>query len=347
MAEAFLHELLQMQNSVATKGERCDICLEEYGTLSRQKGTIEVAIRLPCNHLIGSACITIWLETNNTCPICRREFFPAQLRPYLEHGIMDGQENENEDDQQREIIEDYCARLALNMDTTAISELLVQKLTESPLLTEGHTHTCIVVVGIYMASHLAGEPRSPREIANATGVAANRIREAYDVISPERDQLADEGLHSLLEEILIDVNPLQWPAPGYELSDEQIENRYAQQMLGECCEYGCNELGLDAGVAEFATRIAREFFMAGLMNHLSAKDLAAAIIFMASHMTRNPLRARQIAEALRMTEFRVRVVYETAYAYQYRLAGQPWLVNIGRGSMDSVLGRLPSPFEPI
>ena len=346
MAEAFLHELLQMQNSVTSKGERCSVCLEEYGTLSRQKGTLEVAIRLPCNHLIGSACIAIWLEKNNTCPICRREFFPAQPRPYLEHGIMDGQENENEDDRQniREINEDYCVRLAFNMDTTAISELLVQKLTESTLLSEGHTQTCIVVISIYMASHLAGQPRSPREIANVTGVGADHIRETYDVIYPERDQLADEDLLSLLEEMPTDMNPLQWPAPGYEVTDEQIENRFAWQMLREGCEYGCEELELDAGVAVFTKQIALELFTAGLMSRLSARELAAAIIFMAAHMTRNPLRARRVAEALHMTESRVRNAYEVAYAYQYLLVEQPWLVDIGRGSMDSVLGRLPSPW---
>ena len=38
----------------------------------------------------------MWLDpsgaANNTCPMCRYVFFPKQLRPYLEHGIFDGDE---------------------------------------------------------------------------------------------------------------------------------------------------------------------------------------------------------------------------------------------------------------
>ena len=99
MAEAFLYELLQAHNRVNNQDERCCICLEEYGTLSRETGTIEVEMRLPCDHSIGSACIATWLKDNNSCPICRREFFPAQPRPYLEHGTLDDQENDGAEDE--------------------------------------------------------------------------------------------------------------------------------------------------------------------------------------------------------------------------------------------------------
>ncbi|KAG4096239.1 hypothetical protein H8356DRAFT_1682320 [Neocallimastix lanati (nom. inval.)] len=45
----------------------CSICMENYKPGTRIK-------RLPCNHEFHPECITPWLETNNSCPICRQTF---------------------------------------------------------------------------------------------------------------------------------------------------------------------------------------------------------------------------------------------------------------------------------
>ncbi|KAG4106686.1 hypothetical protein H8356DRAFT_449044 [Neocallimastix lanati (nom. inval.)] len=45
----------------------CSICMENYKPGTRIK-------RLPCNHEFHPECITQWLETNNSCPICRETF---------------------------------------------------------------------------------------------------------------------------------------------------------------------------------------------------------------------------------------------------------------------------------
>ena len=44
---------------------------------STETGVIECETCLPCSHLVGSACIAIWLRSNNTCPVYCRVFFPA------------------------------------------------------------------------------------------------------------------------------------------------------------------------------------------------------------------------------------------------------------------------------
>ena len=87
MSQEYLNRLLSTpENRVQ---EECVICREPYGTLNTETGIIEAEIRLSCGHTVGSACIVTWLRDNNTCPHCRKEFFPRQPRPYLEHGIMD------------------------------------------------------------------------------------------------------------------------------------------------------------------------------------------------------------------------------------------------------------------
>lgn len=88
MAEAFLSQLLLVENSVQNDDSQCCICGHDYGSLRPDSGTIECQTRLPCNHSIGSGCISIWLSptgsAENSCPFCRREFFPAQPRPHGE-----------------------------------------------------------------------------------------------------------------------------------------------------------------------------------------------------------------------------------------------------------------------
>ncbi|MBG02262.1 MAG: hypothetical protein CL470_08335 [Acidimicrobiaceae bacterium] len=46
------------------EGEICSICLEDF----QQK---EKIIILECYHYYHSKCITEWLESNNSCPLCR------------------------------------------------------------------------------------------------------------------------------------------------------------------------------------------------------------------------------------------------------------------------------------
>lgn len=92
MAQEFLNQLLRIENTVQKdelEDKACMVCLERYGALNSSTGAVELPVRLPCNHLLGTICIARWLRENNSCPACRETFFPAQPRPYLEHGIMD------------------------------------------------------------------------------------------------------------------------------------------------------------------------------------------------------------------------------------------------------------------
>ena len=49
----------------------CSICMDPYGSTDDP----ESRARLPCGHLMGRSCIERWLETCNTCPLCRHVLF--------------------------------------------------------------------------------------------------------------------------------------------------------------------------------------------------------------------------------------------------------------------------------
>ena len=56
--------LLSKSTPAAQAGEKCTICLCEFG-----EG--EAVRRLPCMHLFHIECVDQWLPTNRRCPICR------------------------------------------------------------------------------------------------------------------------------------------------------------------------------------------------------------------------------------------------------------------------------------
>lgn len=202
----------------------------------------------------------------------------------------------------------------------------------------------MVAVGVYIASFLTGQARSPREIAPFAGVSADHIRFTYDSIYPDRFRLADDELLPFLESAFDDALPVNWPAPGYELTDEGIENSHVALTLKKACEDGCGILELDLRllnkVVEFSNRIAEGLHAKGFMIHLSPKEVAAVAVFAAGHMLGHQPFAWSVAEAVGVSERRVRSGYRIAYENRHRLVEEAWLEG---GDMDSVLRRLPLP----
>ena len=60
----------------------CGTCMESYGSTDEP----ESRARLPCGHLMGRRCIERWLETSNTCPLCRHVLYEedAESPAFLE-----------------------------------------------------------------------------------------------------------------------------------------------------------------------------------------------------------------------------------------------------------------------
>lgn len=103
MAQQFLDGLPKLNSEDLAAESSCMICLEAYGNETEGKGTMEDAVRLPCGHDVGAACIRIWLslekEVKNSCPACRMIFYPAQPRPYMEHGAFEEEVEEEEEEE--------------------------------------------------------------------------------------------------------------------------------------------------------------------------------------------------------------------------------------------------------
>ena len=77
MAQQFLARILTMDNAVKSEdGQDCIICQEKCGTLSQETRTIELEVRLPCNHTVGSA-VSPSLPPSTIATFANHEIFSA------------------------------------------------------------------------------------------------------------------------------------------------------------------------------------------------------------------------------------------------------------------------------
>lgn len=65
----------------------CDICMEPFDSTDEP----EQPVKLPCGHVMGRNCITKWLASSNTCPLCRRILVDHEAfnPPLTETELMD------------------------------------------------------------------------------------------------------------------------------------------------------------------------------------------------------------------------------------------------------------------
>ena len=364
MAQAFLYQLLRMENRVQNihgEEERCPICLEEYGTLSRETGTIEVEMRLPCNHCTGSACIATWLKHHNSCPICRHEFFPAQPQPEDEEDEDDEFDEDeidaddydhfhdpNPESTLKELIEDYCQQLLLTDDIPSLSLCIARKLSDWNQWTQGHTKWCIAAVSIYIASSVSRDPRSPRDIYVVSLVEEDHIRSTYDEIYPIREDLADDDMACLLRlpdviafldtPLVTDVSYahlLTWPTRGSESIDTEMESQYMARKLRQGCEEVCFELGLGAAIADFSKLITERLY--GFRSLLHPRAVVGAGILVASYCMGNAtVTFNRVAEMVRTDRHLLRTACQYAADRRARLMTEDLLGRVNRDMVEAV-----------
>jgi hypothetical protein len=69
------------ENSLDPLGNSCCICYHAYSTSVMYPGA-EDPVQLGCGHVFGEKCLSKWLCTKNTCPLCR-----SSVRLTFQNGI--------------------------------------------------------------------------------------------------------------------------------------------------------------------------------------------------------------------------------------------------------------------
>jgi hypothetical protein len=71
---------IRLEETHTGKQGECVVCCEDL-----KPG--EVGMQIPCNHFFHPECIVPWLETHNTCPICRSELTKKAVRRLSAHAL--------------------------------------------------------------------------------------------------------------------------------------------------------------------------------------------------------------------------------------------------------------------
>jgi len=85
----------------------------------------------------------------------------------------------------------YCSQLGLKNQFTRVAEGLAKK-TSSISDLAGRSPLSVAAACIYMASHLLGKPKSPKEISAVAGVSDGTIRTAYKYLYIDREKLIEK-----------------------------------------------------------------------------------------------------------------------------------------------------------
>ena len=333
MAETFLHDLLQSSNIVQSDvqdDQDCIICLQRTGTLSRETGVIECQLRLPCNHTVGSVCIVKWLQDNNTCPLCRQKFFPAQPRPYMEHPILESQvdevEEHNDEEERRQHNErlsyigdacrDCCQELQLNNMAVHLSIgvafriLKLEPTDQDATFNDYKVH--IVSVAMYLASWVVRKQRSPREICAVVNsklveplgqdsIDGDQIRMHLTSLYNTREQFANDEARDFFQ-----TWDELWSLSILCESDDVIEfNRDRNVTLNLCKKYG-GRLGLTGSIQSLSEKIVPKIVATGFhllssppsSEYLYPEQIVAVSIYIASHLGGQPVSSGVIGDLI-------------------------------------------------
>ena len=200
MAEAFLSHLPRVGRGIlGNENQCCSICMEDYGTTESLTGIIERPVKLPCNHIMGSECISIWVSApstggsgNNTCPICRHVLFQAPSLPTspprAEHTRI------------HTVLTNRCMSISAQLDFPSPNIYRLARWIancyhdivrlEDHELGDGLAHA-LAAASVCMASHLLRSPRSLELISSCVDVGEDAIRSAYGLLHSYRHELVD------------------------------------------------------------------------------------------------------------------------------------------------------------
>ncbi|KAF6228013.1 hypothetical protein HO133_007741 [Letharia lupina] len=208
MAEEFLAQLRYVRRGVLEKGDqRCFICMEDYGTTPSENGTIERAVILPCNHIMGSECISTWLSPraqggagNNTCPVCRHVLFRRVQRPPIP------QPNDAEHMRIHTVLVNRCVGLSAQLGLNHMPEIAgmarwianhIHDIFAFEMIERENDDRfvrSVAAASIYMASHLLGDGRSLEMIESCALSGDDPIRSAYALLYLHRYDIINTQL---------------------------------------------------------------------------------------------------------------------------------------------------------
>lgn len=328
----------------------CCICLQEIGTLSPETGIIEHETRLPRSHLIGSACIARWLNSNNTCPVCRQEFFPAESQPDLEYDDMPA--IQYDDEEIGTICSIFCDELRFSYEAETAAMEVAEMLEALDWLLD-HTPQHIAATAVYMVLHIMGQAATIEEISEVCGISEDHIKSSYRLIHPNRKQLVRPYMliyvsRESTEKILAFLPALR-PEDGFidlegddDAMDMGSDLEYhlmppRREQLDELCDRCCKELGYEQGAIGMCQNFALKISHGSCLPGQSSLPIAGLSLYMVNHLVDLGTALRQISDVVGVSESMIRDSYERVYHHRGQLVSRQTLVDLASRNLERAL----------
>ena len=312
--------------------------MEECGSLSSETGIIECSIRLPCDHLAGSHCLATWFHHNNSCPICRREFFSAKPRPRLQFetagGSSDGDGGDDDDDaassapsssddgredgdsetRLNRLLRDtrrFSHRLRLVYAAEYLSQLIAKCMFDMDALLDCRPwHKA--AISNFVAANLVHYRLTLDEISVLTNNTEETLLNCYRMFYPERETVINGEFLFLLREdpgraTRGDLPALDWPLPDF---------------TGTWWYTIADKLETQAGtdLIEHSRRLFLMLVNQRYLNAENSSNVAALSIYLASCLGHTPpTSCGEIASAVGVNESDVSTIYELFYPHRQDL----------------------------
>ncbi len=290
-------------------------------------GVIECEIRLPCSHRVGSACIARWLRTNNTCPVCRRVFYPAVAGQLSirddqweeENLIHEGPAAEHVTDSAEHLARSLCEELDLTQDASDLACQMAGPLGDLYPSYHAHSPRNTVAATLYIVTHFKNEHRSLEEISRISGIRVEDIRRVYRYFWPIRDELIEqqlpelEGLSGCYVHNVLDLLPppntddgsTDYAADGSDLTYRTMNARL--NNVRQICDRYSDALWLCKSIRSSYILVAES------IPYRSPLPVAAVSLYMMSHIIGLGITISQISEVAGISEGRIRSAYRILY----------------------------------
>ena len=268
------------------------------------------------------------------------DFSPTQSQPSLDHFIME----DVDPCRPERVWHDICNAIGLSDRIVAFAWQLTYRLNNM----ESFNHDpldCLGGVAIYIMSHILGEPRSLQVVAAAVRTQPDDLESVYRALHPIRDQLvsvelfmqsaARRNMHGPVAMLFGDgaamsnmLALLPPPTDGDDIfkstskavaiSEREYDQIASRERLNEATEQYCKWLGYRRGllagfVVHLSQNIAHKIRETIFLDTRSLRPVIAVSIYMASHLLRENLSIKQVAEALGISERTTREAYRRVY----------------------------------
>ena len=290
---------------------------------------------------MGSACIATWLRTDNTCPVCRRVFFPAEQGQFLAYDPSEDEPLDLIYETDETSISFLCGffggGLRLSYETSDIAEQMAEEL-DLVIDLESHTPRFMVSVAIYMATHIMNERRSLEDISIVSGIQADVIRRAYRRIYPSREQLIRphmlESLNGDIAQGILD----DLPAPDVEngfLNHREHGSHLVHflipahpKQLDELCYHCGDDFGYPRSARGICQQIAGKIRDGSYFAGLSPLPIVAVSLYMTSHLMNLDTPIKRISEVVGISEGTIRNAYKSLYFWRGEVIDSDIIDNI-------------------